>query len=155
MSGGIFDMLAPITSFLGPLGPALGAVSSISGMIGGGNKSEAPSSPQEAPKPPPYVASRQAQAALPGSLSQFGGLDQNQLSTNIATKGVYGGGEGPEETKYFTNLINRRLVDDTGKMSGDLNGINPVENSFLSQLGLGGNKSPYDLLKGINDYKFS
>lgn len=101
--------------------------------------------------PPPFAASQMGSMALPPSLSQFAGLSPEQQTSNIATKGVYGGGEGNEESKYFLNLINRRLVDPQGKV-GNLSQVNPVENSFLSQLGLGGYNNPNDLLQGISKW---
>lgn len=100
----------------------------------------------------PFHASRDAAMSIPGSLSQFAGATPDQQSTNIATQGVYGGGEGPDEQKYFLNLINRRLVDDTGKVASDTSSINPVEGSYLNQLGLGGYSDPNDLLKKIQGY---
>lgn len=128
------------------LGSSLGesAGTAIGGSMGGGgsNNGQAPFSP-----------SRAGALGLPQSLSQFGGLDPTQQATNIATKGVYGGGQGPDETKYFMNLVNRQLVDDAGNV-GDQGQLAPVENSFLSQLGLGGGNTN-DLLKGIQNYKFS
>lgn len=138
-------------SFLGDLASsaALGAGSSlIGGLFGGGDKggSSEPSAPS------PFQASRDAAMSLPGSLSQFAGADPNQASTNIATQGVFGGGEGPDENKYFLNLINRRLVDDQGQVAKDTSSINPVEGSYLNQLGLGGYSDPNDLLKKIHGY---
>lgn len=104
--------------------------------------------------PEPFSPKREDQISLPGSLSGFSGLSPNQLSSNIATQGVYGGGAGPEESGFFANLINRRLVDETGQV-GDMSGINPIENSFLSQLGLGGFGNSNDLLEAISKRRAS
>lgn len=101
--------------------------------------------------PAGFSPSRAPQMGLPQSLSQFGNLDPFQQATNIASKGVYGGGNGPNENSYFLNLINRQLVDPSGNVGG-MQGINPVENSYLSQLGLGGYGNSSDLLKGISQY---
>lgn len=100
-----------------------------------------------------FSPSRSPQMGLPQSLSQLSGLDPLQQGSNIATKGVYGGGTGPEETNYFLNLVNRNLVNDQGQVASDTSSVNPVENSFLSQLGLGGYNNPTDLLKNISNYK--
>lgn len=99
-----------------------------------------------------FSPSRQSSMNLPTSLSSYQNLDPMQQATNIASKGVYGGGQGPDEKNYFLNLINRQLVGDNGQVAGDTSSINPVENTFLSQLGLGGYKNPNDLLKGISQY---
>lgn len=99
-----------------------------------------------------FSPSRAGNAALPPSLSQLGGMDPQQQSTGIATQGVYGGGQGGEENQYFLNLINQRLVDDQGQV-GDIGQLQPVEQSYLSQLGLGGYGSSYDLLKAMSSYK--
>lgn len=106
----------------------------------------------DAPGSPGFMASRSAQMGLPQSLSQFSGLDPNQQASNIATRGVYGQGNGPQENSYFTNLINRQLVDDQGQVAGDTSSINPVEGSYLSQLGLGGYNNPTDLLQKLQGY---
>lgn len=98
-----------------------------------------------------YSPSRQSQMGLPQSLSQFGSLDPFQQATNIATKGIYGGGQGKDENSYFLNLINRQLVDPSGSVGG-MQSLNPVENTYLSQLGLGGFGNSNDLLKGISQY---
>jgi hypothetical protein len=98
----------------------------------------------------PFSAKQEDQVGLPGSLSQFGGLSPLQLGTNIATQGVYGGGQGPEESNYFTNMVNRRLVDETGNVDSDFSDIAPIEMSYLDQLGFGGNKTPKDLLQALS-----
>lgn len=105
--------------------------------------------------PTPWQPTQEAAATLPTSLSGYQNLDPLQQATNIATKGVYGGGEGKDETNYFTNLINRQLVNGQGQVAGDTSSVNPVENSFLSQIGLGGYSSPNDLLQKISNYSYS
>lgn len=103
----------------------------------------------------PFSPTEASQAALPSSLSSYQGLDPLQQATNIASKGVYGGGEGADETNYFNNLINRQLYGSNGQLAADTSSINPVENSFLNQIGLGGYKSPTDLLQKISNYQYS
>lgn len=171
MGKSIFDALGPLigaglgsvfpgvgTALGGSLGSAFGGdffgkaagglISAVGPSLFGGDD-DGPSAPAA---PSPYVPQQDPAMGLPASLSQFGNFSPNQQSTNIATQGTYGGGEGPEENKYFLNLINRRLVDQTGKV-GDTSGINPVENSFLSTLGLGGYTDSNDLLTKIHGYK--
>lgn len=99
----------------------------------------------------PFSPSRQGAMGLPGSLSGLAGGDPFQQATNIATKGVYGGGQGKDENNYFLNLINRQLVDPSGNVNG-MQSINPIESSYLSQLGLGGYNNSNDLLQGISKY---
>lgn len=99
--------------------------------------------------PAPFEPKQEAQLTLPNSLSGLSSLDPNQQSTNIATQGVYGGGAGPQEQDYFENLINRRLVDESGQVDSDLSDINPIESSYLSQLGFGGYNTPSSLLEAL------
>lgn len=99
-----------------------------------------------------FTPSQQAQGVLPSSLSAFGGLDQNQQASNIANQGVYGGGLGPDEQSYFTNLVNRQLVDNSGHVN-DLSSLSPIENSYLQNLGLGGYGNSNDLLQAISKWK--
>lgn len=104
------------------------------------------------PPPPPWAPSRLDQASLPSSLSSLSNLDPNQQASNIATKGVYGGGQGPDENQYFLNLINRQLVDQAGNV-GDQNSLPQIDRSYLAQLGLGGYGNSNDLLRGISQYQ--
>lgn len=99
---------------------------------------------------PGFKASREAEGSAPPNLS---GMSPLQQSTNIATGGVYGGGAGPQETNYFLNMVNRRLVDDSGNVDTDFNDINPIENSYLQQLGYGGYDSPTNLLEALSKRK--
>lgn len=99
----------------------------------------------------PYVPSRDNPLSAPSSLSDLSSLTPEQQESNIATKGVYGGGEGPQENQYFLNLINRQLVDDKGNV-GNMSSLAPIDTSYLSQLGLGGYGNTSDLLKGISQY---
>lgn len=101
-------------------------------------------------EPEPFVPRQEGQLSLPGNLTGSA-MDPNQLSSNLATQGVYGGGIGPEEEAYFRNLINRRLVDESGRVDADLSELNPIEMSYLSQLGLGGN-NPTSILEALSRY---
>lgn len=124
------------------------------GTIAGQYAGNALSTP--APKvsgPAPFNPKQQDQQDLPDSLSSFGSLTPEQQSSNIATKGVYGGGNGPQENSYFLNLINRRLVDQSGHVDQNLSDVNPIENSYLSNLGLGGYGNTKSLLEAISKWK--
>lgn len=101
--------------------------------------------------PTPFNPSEQSPMAAPSSLSQYSGLNPFQQATNLATQGVYGSGNGPQENSYFLNLINRQLYDNGGNLASNNNSINPIENSYLSQLGITG-QNPTDILKGISQY---
>lgn len=92
---------------------------------------------------------QKAQLDLPGSLSGFSSLDQNQQASNLATQGVYGGGLGPQEQSYFKGLLNNQLVDDSGNV-GDMSSLSPIEQSYLSQLGLGGFGNSKSLLEALS-----
>jgi len=99
---------------------------------------------------PVYRPAREVEKSAPSGLQGLGSLTNQQLSTNVATGGVYGGGAGPDEQDFFLNQINRRLVDDAGAVDQNLDEINPIENSYLSQLGLGGYGDASSLLEAIS-----
>ncbi len=166
--------IAPSLGNMGTVGGTLGSTASnalgstiantgISNILGGyaGNSiagsladSLFPSqSDAEAPKPQAESAfspSRQAQLDLPGSLAGYSSLTPDQQSSNLATQGVYGGGNGPQEQSYFQNLINRRLVDDSGNVDQNINDVSPIERSYLSQLGLGGSGNTSSILEAMS-----
>lgn len=142
---------------LSGVGNALGSTtpgdligSAVGSTVGESMAGPSPTAP--IPPTPPWAPSRMDQSSLPASLSSFSSLDPTQQASNIATKGVYGGGQGPEENQYFLNLINRQLVDQQGKV-GDMNSLPQIDNSYLAQLGLGGYSNTNDLLKGISQYQ--
>lgn len=129
----------------------------IGSLLGGyaGNTLASSLMPQYTPKvqgPTPFAPKQADAGEVPGSLAGLSTLTPEQQSSNVANKGVFGGGNGPEEQAYFTNLINRRLVDQSGKV-GDINQLSPVDNSYLSQLGLGGYGSSQDLLQALTKWK--
>lgn len=133
------------------LGGALGRVAGNSIADNLASSFTDPAVEQSAPKvqePAGFNPTQESQLQLPNSLSGFSSLDPNQQSSNIATQGVYGSGNGPQEEDYFTNLINRRLVDESGNVDQDLSEINPIENSYLSQLGISGD-NPSSILEAL------
>lgn len=136
------------------------ANASLGSIFGGfaGNSLASALSPQKNQNPTGQTPSaafkptQEGEKSLPSSLQSLGGLTPLQQATNVATGGVYGGGQGPDEQSYFTNLINRQLVDQTGK-TNDISTLNPIENSYLKQLGLGGYGNSTDLLQAISKFK--
>lgn len=101
---------------------------------------------------PTYNPSRMTAQATPPSLQGLGGLTNEQQLSNIANQGVYGGGQGKEENSYFLNLLNRQLIDDSGKME-DTSTVNPIEQSYLQRLGLGGQGNSRSLLEAISKWQ--
>lgn len=111
------------------------------------------SQPKPLGGPAPFQPKQEAEQDAPSSLSAFGALSPDQESTNLATQGVYGGGLGPQEQSYFVNMINRRLVDESGRADANLDEVKPIENSYLSQLGLGGYSNSKDLLEAMKKWR--
>lgn len=113
---------------------------------------KAAASPMTDLTPPAFQPSRAPQLDLPGSLSGLSNLTPDQQASNIANQGVFGGGNGGQEQDYFNNLVNHQLVDDSGKTQ-DISALSPIENSYLSQLGLGGYTNSKDLLQAMSKWK--
>lgn len=131
------------------LGGALG--STLGGSIGGelGASLGAP----KAKAASPWAPSQESQSSMPTSLlDSLGGMSPLQQSTNLASRGAYGGGLGPEEQKYFLNQENRRLVDESGNVSS-MDSLSPVEMSYLQKMGLGGYSNSNDLLKAMSQWQ--
>lgn len=154
---------------LGDLGAALGAnISNIGigaalggyagsdiaqGLFGSSNAGKSTSAiPAAPPGLTPFTPKREEERAPPASLQGFSSLTPEQQSSGLANQGVYGSGVGPEESTYYLNMINRRLVDDSGKVSENAN-LSPIELSFLNKLGLGGYGSTSSLLEGISKWR--
>lgn len=102
--------------------------------------------------PPPFNPSQEEQQATPPNLSGLGSLTSEQQSSNLANQGVYGSGNGPQEQSYYFNLLNRRLVDQSGNTS-DLNTLKPIEQSYLQRLGFGGYNNSRNLLEAISKWR--
>lgn len=149
-AGSVFGSQTPGSLVGGAVGSTVGQAGAQSALPG---LFQSPTSTPAGPSP--FMPTEAAQAALPASLSSYQNLDPLQQATNIASKGVYGGGEGADETNYFNNLINRQLYGSNGQLATDTSSINPVENSFINQIGLGGYSSPTDLLQKISNYSYS
>jgi hypothetical protein len=102
--------------------------------------------------PAGFVPKQQDAQQLPSSLSGFGELNSDQQQSNLANQGTYGGGLGPQENSYFLNLINRQLVDKSGQINSSSN-LNPISQSYLQKLGLGGYGDSNSLLEAISKWK--
>lgn len=146
---GNFISSNPLTTAAG----LVGAGGAIANSLGGSPSNATPES-NLGGSLSSFTPSQQPIFGIPQGLSSYtdSSLSPDQTLSGIATKGVYGGGNGPEEQKYFLNLVNNRLVDKSGNVAGDTSSLNPIENSYLAQLGLGGYSNPTDLLKGISNY---
>lgn len=103
-------------------------------------------------QPSAFAPKQDPQLSLPNSLTGLSGLDPSQQESNLATQGVYGGGLGPDEQAYFKNLINRKLVDQSGQVAPDLSGLSSIDNSYLGQLGFSGYNNPTSLLEQLSKY---
>lgn len=143
----------------GMAGNAIGnlASTSIGSAIGGYTGENFASSlnpPKLKPSPgeAPFTPSQQAAAAAPASIASMSTLSPLQQSTGLANQGTYGGGLGPEENSYFLNLENRKLVNQNGS-TNNLSSLTPIENTYLSKLGLGGYGDTTSLLKAISQWK--
>jgi hypothetical protein len=132
------------------------SLASLAGGSIGGSLAESLTAPKpkaiagNANIPAPFKPTRAEAGKAPLNL---GGLTEQQQASNIASGGVYGGGQGPDEQSYFLNLMNRRLVDESGNVDTDFRDIGGVENSYLAQLGLGNKKNPTDLLSAISSWR--
>lgn len=100
----------------------------------------------------PFVPTQQTAINAPNSLSNLSNLSPLQQSTSLANQGVYGGGLGSQESNYFLNLENRRLVNKDNSLNS-LSDLTPIENSYLSKMGLGGYGDITSLLKAMSQWK--
>lgn len=147
-------------NFAGNALPASLTGSSISSMLGGqlgsdlakNSFGDAQDGSLASSTPSPFAPSQQDAKEAPASIQGLGSLTADQQSTNLANQGVYGGGNGGQESDYFLNLINRRLVDQSGQTS-DINTLKPIEQSYLQKLGLGGYDNSNNLLEAISKWQ--
>lgn len=99
----------------------------------------------------PYIPTQAAAAAAPKGISGMGNLTPIQQASGLATQGLYGGGLGSDEQSYYGNLINRQLVDSGGHVS-PLSSLSPIEQSYNSKLGFGGQTDSNSLLKALSQW---
>jgi hypothetical protein len=156
---GNFSLGNAISGIAGPatgsslIGGALGKfagnsiASSVTDTLTGGSQESDTSTPSG---PAPYSPTRDPAMQLPSSLSSFGSLAPEQQTSSLATQGVYGGGLGPQEEDFFSNMINRKLIDESGAVDQNLDDISPIESSYLSQMGLGGYGNASSLLEMLS-----
>lgn len=136
-------------------GPLSGALTgqTIAGLVGGAGAqpaSELPAPNVSGPKNADLPTSAPKAASLPSSLSGFSGLDALQQGSGIATQGLYGGGTSNDEQNYFTNLLQRQLIDDKGGYNDYSSNVNPTEESYLhNDLGLQFDPNTQSLLQSI------
>lgn len=141
----------------GDIAPAL-ANTSVASVLGGaagqalGTSLQGPSKSTDTGPAPGFTPSQSSASPLPPSLSGLSTLDPTQQASNLATQGTFGGGNGPQEQDYYKNLLNRQLVDSSGKVA-DINTLSPIESSYNQQLGLGGYNNSTDLLKALSQWK--
>lgn len=129
--------------------------SALAGSFAGNTFAQSlnPQTAQVNQTPQGFVPKQQDAQGLPSSLKGFGGLDSGQQESNLANQGTYGGGLGPQENSYFLNLINRHLVDQSGKTSS-ASSLSPISQSYLQKLGFGGyGNNTNSLLEAISKWK--
>ncbi len=98
----------------------------------------------------PYAPSQYPAAAAPKSLNSMSSLTQGQQASGLATQGVYGGGNGPDEQGYYANLLNRQLT--TGGTQ-PLSSLSPIEQSYNSKLGFGNEPDTTSLLGALHQWQ--
>lgn len=141
----------------GALGAGAGRVLSapLSGVLGSyaGNSIASGFAPQGQPSMAgnyPYAPTQANAAAAPKSLNSMSSLTGNQQASSLATQGVYGGGNGPDEQGYYANLLNRQLT--TGGLQ-PLSSLSPIEQSYNNKLGFGGATDTTSLLGALNKWQ--
>lgn len=126
-------------------------ISSIVGGVAGNNiASQYAPGPTPAGPPAPWAPTRAGAAGLPSSLNSMSSLTPEQQASGLATQGVYGGGNGPQEQAYYGNLINRQLVNSGGQVSS-LSSLSPIEQSYNSKL-FGDQADSNSLLKALSQW---
>lgn len=123
-----------------------GALGSFAGSsIGESLTAPKPKAPQEA-GPAIFSPARPSDMAAP--TTELGMLAPEQATASIASRGLYGGGAGPQEQGYFANLLQRRLFDQ-GNFDSPYS-LNPVEEQYLRQgLGLSFGQDTRSLLQAL------
>jgi hypothetical protein len=110
------------------------------------------SSPSGPSGPAQFTPQQGDPGETPASLTGLGSLTNDQQSTNLANQGTYGSGNGSQEQQYFLNLLNNKLVDESGH-TNDLGTLKPIEQSYLQKLGFGGYGDTSSLLEAISKWK--
>lgn len=127
--------------------------SSIANLVNGASQMPdggLPAPNVSGPKNAALPTSAPKEASLPSSLSSFSSLDPLQQGTGIATQGLYGGGTSKDESDYFTNLLQRQLINNQGGYNDYSSNVNPTEESYLhNDLGLQFDPNTSSLLQAI------
>lgn len=96
----------------------------------------------------PSVFSPSSPGFMEAPTAELGMLSPEQATASIATRGLYGGGSGPQEQGYFANLLQRRLYD-AGNFDSPYS-LNPVEEQYLRQgMGLSFGQDTRSLLQAL------
>lgn len=146
LSGSGTGASSDIASSLGRTASVLGAAGSLaSGLSSHPNSSNLGDSPYAsqaaAAQPPISMTSKGG----PGMINGMSSLTPMQQATGLATQGTYGGGLGHDEQGYYANLLNRQLT------SGG--SLNPIEQSYNSQLGFGNQPDTTSLLGALHKWQ--
>lgn len=144
------DIGGKIGSLIGSSAAGTGIGSAVGGSIGS-QLAQGLAGPSPSPDTS-FHPSRMTASSLPPSLDALSGLSPGQQASNLATQGTFGGGLGPQEQSYYTNLLNRQLIDQSGNVQ-PLSSLSPIESTFNQQLGFGGNNNSTDLLKALSQWR--
>lgn len=172
LEGGLgADLGSAVNSAIGSVGlNPLTGLGQIAGSSAGGTAANS-FSPQGQPSNRgnyPFIPTQAGASPLPVSLgggtggagsspgttpgiNNLSGLTANQQASNLATQGLYGGGNGPQEQAYYGNLLNRQLVGSGGAVA-PLSSLSPIEQSYNSKLGFGGAANSNNLLEMLSKW---
>lgn len=131
------------------LGSSIG--SNIGSSLAAG-KPAAPTATAPLSTTPAFTPTQEAAQQLPASLNSLGSLTGDQQLSDLATQGVYGSGNGPDEQSYFLNLVNRQLVDQGGNTQATST-LQPIEQSYLQNLGISSSGDSSSILEAINRWR--
>jgi hypothetical protein len=105
-----------------------------------------PSKPQDqqegAAAAAPYTPTKMA---LPGSLQEMGGLSDEQQRSWLATQGSQGAGIGGSSRDYYSNLLQRNILEGKGNLL-------PVESQYLASQGINTNLTGQALIDALRGF---
>lgn len=84
-------------------------------------------------------------------MSFLDGLSDNQISSYLATKALYGRGDNRGDSDLFMNLLLRRTLDDSGNISNYQ--LTPQEQAYLGYLGVNTQSGGDAFLRGVERYQ--
>jgi len=138
------EALNKVTDILGPAGQIVGAITGAQGLLQKKPKQQVVG-PAQAPA---FNPSKPGALTRPNSLSSFSSYSPEQERSALATQGV-NGGLGAEEDAYYRNLIQRSLIGDDNKVTGDTNSLLPIESQYFSRQGI----NTSDVMKFLEQLK--